>query len=158
MPISASTCARRFLYRVVRAKRFTPNIFWSISTIRLMPRGSWRGAIGFSSPVGLVSVGVRYTRWPLEEYVGLGNGEYFERAGKTSHPSWCKTPLEHINYHFRQYSEHRFAYDLETLTQALVEAGFTNVLRRPFDPSLDSESRRIGTLYVNGQKPVANAR
>jgi predicted SAM-dependent methyltransferase len=108
-------------------------------------------------PSGLISIGVPDTRWPLEEYAGLGNGEYFESAEKTWHPSWCKTPLEHVNFHFRQYSEHRFAYDLETLTEALVEAGFTNVSRRPFDPSLDSENRRIGTLYVNGQKPVANA-
>jgi predicted SAM-dependent methyltransferase len=109
-------------------------------------------------PSGLVSVAVPDTRWPLEEYARLGNGEYFESARKTWHPYWCKTPLEHINYHFRQYSEHCFAYDLETLTQALVEAGFANVLRRPFDPSLDSESRQIGTLYVNGHKLVPNAR
>jgi SAM-dependent methyltransferase len=43
-------------------------------------------------PGGLMSVGVPDTRWPLEEYAGLGNGEYFERAGKTWHPHGVRRP------------------------------------------------------------------
>jgi hypothetical protein len=61
--------------------------------------------------------------------------------------------LEHINYHFRQGNEHRFAYDFVTLQGALVDSGFSKVEQRDFDPSLDSEDRKVGTLYVNGIKP-----
>ena len=38
-------------------------------------------------PSGLIGAGVPDTKWPLEEYEGLGNGEYFARVGKTGHPS-----------------------------------------------------------------------
>ena len=34
-------------------------------------------------PGGLISVRLPDTRWSLEEYTGLGNGKYFETAGKT---------------------------------------------------------------------------
>ena len=34
------------------------------------------------------------------------------------HPAWCTTRLEHINFHFRQGGEHKFAYDFETLKTA----------------------------------------
>lgn len=100
-------------------------------------------------PGGELSVGVPDTEWPLLEYSGVRNDKYFEMAKSAWHPSWCQTRLEHINYHFRQDAEHRFAYDYETLAGALVRAGFVGVRMREFDPELDSEHRRIGTLYVN---------
>ncbi len=105
------------------------------------------------SPGGVFSVGVPDTEWPLLEYAKLRQDGYFETAKQQWHPAWCETDLEHINFHFRQGREHRFAYDFVTLEKALSRAGFVNIRRREFDADLDSEERRLGTLYVDADKP-----
>jgi len=102
---------------------------------------------------GVISIGVPDTRWPLESYTGVKDGEYFKFVKKHWHPAWCQTPMEHINYHFRQDTQHRFAYDFETLSLALKQAGFGSIREREFDSALDSEHRRVGTLYVEAAKP-----
>lgn len=102
---------------------------------------------------GTFSVGVPDTEWPLAEYAGTRSEGYFGFVKSHWHPSWCRTEMEHINYHFRQGTEHRFAYDYATLAQALGEAGFQQVRRRSFDPALDSPDRERGTLYVDACKP-----
>jgi predicted SAM-dependent methyltransferase len=66
------------------------------------------------------------------------------------------TPAHYLNWFFRQGDEHRYAYDLETLTLVLTQAGFTGVRQRPFDPGQDSADRRDGTLYVEAVKPLTN--
>ena len=68
------------------------------------------------------------------------------------HPDWCDTAMHHVNYLFRQGDEHKYAYDCETLALILVHAGFVDVRRRDFDPSLDSESRRE-SLFIKARKP-----
>ena len=60
--------------------------------------------------------------------------------------------MHNINYRFRQGSEHKYAYDCETLEQLLARAGFTQIQRSEFDPGLDTERRKIGTLYVTAAK------
>jgi len=104
-------------------------------------------------PGGLFSVGVPDTEWPIAEYAGLRTDGYFEAMKKNWHPAWCQTEMEHINYHFRQGDQHRFAYDFKTLARALTNAGFQDIQRREFDPELDSADRKLGTLYVNAYKP-----
>ena len=84
-------------------------------------------------PGGIFSVGVPDTEWPLQAYAGPAR-------------------IDDINYHFRQDGEHRFAYDYETLHLALMEAGYSNIKQRSFDANLDTEQRRIGTLYVDAVK------
>jgi predicted SAM-dependent methyltransferase len=103
---------------------------------------------------GVFSVGVPDTEWPLRAYV-TGDDSYFRLARDEMkwHPAWCDTRLHQINFHFRQGQEHKYAYDYETLESVLKKAGFVSVTRREFDPSLDSESRKIGTLYAEGRKP-----
>jgi hypothetical protein len=63
--------------------------------------------------------------------------------------------MEHINYHFRQRGEHRFAYDEEAAAKLLPEAGFVGPRRRKPDPSLDSEHRCKGGggLFMEAFKP-----
>jgi len=102
---------------------------------------------------GIISIGVPDTRWPLEAYFGLQDQEYFQFVKKYWHPGWCQTPMEHINYHFRQDTQHRFAYDFETLKRALEECGFSNIHHREFDSGLDTARRKKGTLYVDAHKP-----
>ena len=102
-------------------------------------------------PGGIFDVGVPDTEWPLRAYGDPGNS-YWEFS-KTSHPEWCETHLDFINSHFRQGREHKYAWDFETLARTLRSAGFLEVARREFDPTLDTESRRIGTLYMRAINP-----
>jgi predicted SAM-dependent methyltransferase len=100
---------------------------------------------------GLFSVGVPDTEWPLRAYVN-GDEEYFLIARQRWHPAWCNTRMHNLNYHFRQGREHKYAYDFETLAQILSEVGFVSIVRRPFNPDLDDESRKR-SLYVDAYKP-----
>ncbi|NOX90120.1 MAG: methyltransferase domain-containing protein [Calditrichaeota bacterium] len=100
-------------------------------------------------PGGVLRIGVPDTEWPLKEYCQTsGDKSYYDYAEELWDPSWCKTKLEHINHHFRENGSHKFAYDFETLKRALEEAGFQQIKRSDFDPSIDNEKRKLGTLYV----------
>jgi predicted SAM-dependent methyltransferase len=101
---------------------------------------------------GVFDVGVPDTEWPLRGY-GNPNHDYWAFA-PTVHPESCETQLDHINYHFRQGEQHKYAWDEETLAMTLERSGFVSVARRGFDPELDSESRKIGTLYMRAMKPL----
>lgn len=107
------------------------------------------------SPGGLFGVGVPDTEWPLVCYAE-GDETYFEMARERWHPSWCDTRIHHINYHFRQGGEHKYAYDFETLARVLAEVGFAAVTRRAFSPELDNFKRKEGTLYVDAYKPASS--
>jgi predicted SAM-dependent methyltransferase len=102
---------------------------------------------------GVFDVGVPDTEWPMRVY-GKPDDHYWNFA-PTWHPKTCETQLDHINYHFRQGEQHKYAWDEETLTRSLRRAGFVATARREFDASLDSESRRIGTLYMRAIKASA---
>jgi predicted SAM-dependent methyltransferase len=103
-------------------------------------------------PGGQFRVGVPDTEWPLNAYGRGDDDEYFQIAREQWHPEHCDTRLHNINYHFRQGSEHKYAYDHETLAKVLSQAGFARVERSEFDPELDSHHRRRGTLYINAFK------
>jgi predicted SAM-dependent methyltransferase len=100
---------------------------------------------------GVFDVGVPDTEWLLQAY-GKPEHEYWPFA-PTWHPKTCETQLDHINYHFRQGEQHKYAWDEVTLTRSLRRFGFVSITRRPFDPNLDTESRRKGTLYMRALKP-----
>lgn len=103
-------------------------------------------------PGGIFDVGVPDTAWPLTAY-GNAQDPYWSLA-KSQHPQDCETPMDHLNYHFRQGNEHKYAWDEETLTRSLLVHGFINVKRREFDSALDCDTRRAGTLYMTGSKPL----
>jgi predicted SAM-dependent methyltransferase len=95
------------------------------------------------------------TEWPLTDYRDGANAAYFKACEQHEwHPKPCTTRLEHINYHFRQDGEHRFAYDFETAEKLLKGVGFVDILRVHFDPSLDAKHREIGSLFVSARKPA----
>lgn len=102
-------------------------------------------------PGGRFRVGVPDTEWPLIAYVN-GDEEYFQFVRSQWHPAWCDTRMHHINYHFRQGAEHKYAYDYDTLAKLLTQAGFVSVELSDFDRELDCDHRKIGTLYVNAFK------
>lgn len=63
-----------------------------------------------------------------------------------------ESEFDHINYHFRQEMEHKYAWDEDTLARTLRQFWFNDLTRREFDPALDTESRNVGTLYMKASK------
>ena len=69
-----------------------------------------------------------------------------------------RTQMQFLNAVFRQGSEHKYAYDEETLALNLSEAGFSRVIPQRFgisidaDMASDSEDRRTESLYVEAVK------
>jgi predicted SAM-dependent methyltransferase len=103
-------------------------------------------------PGGVFSAGVPDAALILRNYYDRDEA-VFARVRALYHPGWCVTPLDSVNYFFRQDGEHQWAYDEETLLRVLTAAGFTGAARRPFDPALDSPARKEGTLYVQASAP-----
>jgi predicted SAM-dependent methyltransferase len=106
-------------------------------------------------PDGTFRFSVPDTEWPLTDYRDGPEASYFRACLVHAwHPKECTTRMEHINYHFRQESEHQFAYDFETVEKVLKASGFQDIHARAFDPGLDSEHRRVGSLFVSARKPA----
>ncbi len=69
------------------------------------------------------------------------------------------TKMELINEVFRQGTEHKFAWDYETLELVMARAGFVEIQQREFGIGRDSkllidrEVRAPESLYVEGTKP-----
>jgi predicted SAM-dependent methyltransferase len=100
-------------------------------------------------PGGVLRFSIPDTEWPLTEYAHGDDASYFRTCRELHwHPPTCTTRLEHINYHFRQDGEHRFAYDEETAVKALAAAGFEEVRRDAYDPVVDSPHREVGSLFM----------
>jgi predicted SAM-dependent methyltransferase len=78
---------------------------------------------------GVSSLGVPDAELSLREYVD-GDDAPFAYAREHWHPKWCDTHMHQVNYMFRQGSEHKYAYDYETLESVLMAAGFGGVVRR----------------------------
>lgn len=68
-------------------------------------------------------------------------------------PPEVMTPMDQLNYTFRQGGEHKYSYDFETLTKVLKAANFVSIVERSFDPTLDSAQREWETLYAQATKP-----
>jgi len=106
-------------------------------------------------PNGELCFSVPDTEWPLSDYRMGAEAPYFKACREHPwHPATCATRLEHINYHFRQNGEHRYAYDFETAEKILRQTGFVDIRKRCFDQSLDSQHRQIGSLFVAARKPA----
>ncbi|HEV8355468.1 MAG TPA: methyltransferase domain-containing protein [Gemmatimonadales bacterium] len=115
----------------------------------------FRECLRVLSPGGELRFSVPGTEWPLTDYRDGAEAPYFKACDEHAwHPKTCTTRMEHINYHFRQGTEHRFAYDLETAEKALKLAGFSDIRPRAFDPSLDSKHREVGSLFMSARKPA----
>lgn len=113
-----------------------------------------RDCLRVLKPGGMIRFSVPDTEWPLVDYPKGEDAPYFQacRDNPWWHPKDCTTRLEHINYHFRQRGQHRFAYDFETAHKLLTSVGFVDVQRSDYDPQLDSDHRRIGSLFMSGRK------
>jgi len=104
-------------------------------------------------PHGVFSVGIPEAGGLMAAY-GRGEQDIFAAEWNPNYPEWLSIPMHRINYLFRQFGEHKYAYDEETLLWTLRRAGFEKVCRRPFDPAMDTERRRNHTMYASGIKPA----
>lgn len=91
----------------------------------------------------------------LEQLRGLSSNHvdpYFQKV--------MRSKMEVINLVFRQFEEHKFAYDYITLERALSDAGFVEMERSSCGKSrlpevvIDNPSRAHESLYVEAIKPV----
>ena len=115
----------------------------------------FRECLRVLKPGGFLKFTVPDTEWPLNQYREGPEAPYFKACEEHAwHPKECTTRLEHINYHFRQGAEHKYAYDLETAQKVLGLAGFVDIHRRGFEPSMDSEHRKLGSLFISARKPA----
>jgi predicted SAM-dependent methyltransferase len=87
---------------------------------------------------------------PLVEENGQYRDFWLERV--------YRTKMEFINEVFRQGTEHKYAYDADTLMMKMRDAGFTRVIHQSYTvsaadgPPLDTQSRGGESLYVEGIK------
>ncbi len=105
-------------------------------------------------PGGLFSVGVPDTESCLRAYAA---GNFSWKSLGLPYVEWCDTPMHSLNFLFHQGGEHKHLYDAATLINILEKAGFEDARQRDFDPTLDSEDRQIGTLYVEARKPALSS-
>lgn len=105
-------------------------------------------------PGGEIRLGVPDTEWPLISYSKGPEADYFKMAKELWHPEYVNTPLEHINWHFRDFKgQHKYTYDEQTLRYFLSANGFVKIECVSFNPEIDSEKRKLGTFYVKAYKP-----
>jgi predicted SAM-dependent methyltransferase len=104
-------------------------------------------------PGGVLTFSVPDTEWPLIDYPKGAEAPYFQACSQHAwHPVNCTTRMEHVNFHFRQNGQHLFAYDEETARKVLQSAGFADITKRGYQPDLDSEHRRVGSLFLSAKK------
>jgi predicted SAM-dependent methyltransferase len=103
-------------------------------------------------PGGIHSFAVPDGEMVLRHYTTREYADHAE-AQLRCNPPWCRTQMDHVNYCLRQDGEHHWYYDEETMRLLLEEIGFIDVKRRDFDPTLDLENRRVGSMYMQCIKP-----
>lgn len=106
-------------------------------------------------PGGVLSVGVPDPVPILAAYLAGTHVPYYDYfLNHSSVRRHLRTPMEAVNWLFRQGGEHQFIYDYPSLEKMLQLAGFQDVARRDWDPNRDSETRRFETIYVDARKPA----
>jgi predicted SAM-dependent methyltransferase len=105
-------------------------------------------------PGGALRFSIPDAAWPLHDYRDGLSAPYFRACAENAwwHRDYCTTRMEHINFHFRQVGQHRFAYDEETARKVLGKAGFADVSRVGFETGLDSAHREVGSLFLLARK------
>ena len=85
-----------------------------------------------------------------------GDGEFLRHP---AFPEPYETPLDRVNQMMREYGQHLWAYDAESLLLALRKAGFAKAIEQSCGESLhsrmlniDTEAREFESLYVEGVK------
>jgi predicted SAM-dependent methyltransferase len=97
-----------------------------------------------------------------KDWSGLVAARPLVQEGDEYRDQWLdkryRTKMELINAVFRQYHEHKYAYDAETILLRLRDAGFSQYIHQSFaissgsEPPMDTPKRQTESLYVEGIK------
>ncbi|HEY7292955.1 MAG TPA: hypothetical protein VH583_24165 [Vicinamibacterales bacterium] len=102
----------------------------------------------------IVPDGERY----LRAYCAPDDAGFRSLAVPDPFPDDLPTRMDVINHVFHQWHEHRWAYDFETLSRRLTDAGFSRVVRSAYRQSLvpqlanDRDVHAPYSLYVEAVK------
>lgn len=88
-------------------------------------------------PGGVLRIIVPDARRFLEAYLEDGRAAFDALAVPNPFPDDHPTRMDVVNHVFHQRHEHRWGYDLETLRDRLLRAGFADVQQTAFGRSLD---------------------
>ena len=105
-------------------------------------------------PGGVLRVSTPDAERFLRSYAG--DGEFLRHPG---FPEPIETPLDRINQMMREYGQHLWVYDAESLILLLRKTGFSSAVAQPFGVSahprmqgIDSAEREFESLYVEAIK------
>ncbi|MBA3564052.1 MAG: methyltransferase domain-containing protein [Gammaproteobacteria bacterium] len=146
LPFEAGTVS------IIYSEHFLEHLEYPAEVVHLL-----RESLRVLEPGGIFSVGVPDAEEVLLQYAQGKLPALLQEWSRDKNLQWFPrwvwtTPIHLVNFFFRQGREHKYAYDFETLARVLKEAGFVDIGRRDFNPDLDSEDRRDGTLYVDARK------
>lgn len=65
-----------------------------------------------------------------------------------------ESSIDYINYIAYMDGQHRYMFDETNLVGVLQRAGFSGCRLRDFDPGVDSEARRIGSIYAIAERGI----
>lgn len=105
-------------------------------------------------PGGVLRVSTPDAEKYLRSY--CGDGEFLRHS---DFQSAAETPLDRINQMMREYGQHLWTYDAQSLTLLLRKAGFDKVVRQEFGCSIhprmagiDAAERAFESLYLEAVK------
>ncbi len=81
-----------------------------------------------------------------------GRDDAFRRQFAPFLPPEATTWGDALNHHFRQFGEHHYAYDAESLGALLTAAGFEEVRMVPSSPDYEQPSRDFESLVMTGRR------
>lgn len=90
-------------------------------------------------PGGTIRIVVPGIEKIIRAYVEGDEGFFAVQAEQ--HPAWCKSRLDHLIYPLQMEGRHKYGYDIETLGNVLVEAGFHDVVDSDHNQSRIEELR-----------------
>lgn len=80
------------------------------------------------------------------------NGEYPPATDLYTPAVHNNSKMDILNYIAYMDGHHKHLFDLDGLINILSNSGFKNVVQRDFDPCIDLEFRRWGSIYVIANK------
>ena len=103
------------------------------------------------APGGVLRLSVPDLERHVRAYVG--RDEAFRRQFAPFLPAEARTWGDALNHHFRQFGEHQYAYDTDTLGTLLRDGGFDDVRRVEPSPDYEQPSRDFESLVMTARRP-----
>jgi predicted SAM-dependent methyltransferase len=102
------------------------------------------------APGGTLRLSVPDLGRHVQAYVA--RNDTFRRQFAPFLPAEARTWGDALNHHFRQFGEHQYAYDAETLELLMRAAGFDVIRRVTPSPDYEQPSRDFESLVMTGRR------